>query len=50
MALEGLPYFIAPKAVRRYLRALGDAGESTLRALGFFLIATGLLICYFATR
>lgn len=50
VALEGLPYFISPPTVRAYLRTLERAGDGTLRLLGFAMIATGLLLTFFATR
>jgi uncharacterized protein YjeT (DUF2065 family) len=50
MAIEGLPYFVSPRGVRRLLHALDRTGERALRMLGLFWIATGLWICYFATR
>ena len=46
--LEGLPYFIAPSAMRRYLELLSRLGDGSLRMLGFTLMAAGLLLAYFS--
>ena len=50
MFLEGLPYLISPSAVRRYLETIQRTGDVALRAMGFALIALGLLVTYVATR
>lgn len=50
MFLEGLPYLVAPGAVRRYLEMLQRSGDLALRLLGLALIAAGLLVTYAATR
>jgi len=42
--LEGAPYFVAPSAVRGYLRAIGSLRDGTLRSMGLGLMAAGLLI------
>jgi uncharacterized protein YjeT (DUF2065 family) len=48
MFLEGLPYFISPQAVRRYLGQLQQLGDPTLRLMGFALMAAGLVVAYLA--
>jgi len=48
--LEGLPYFVSPPAVRRYLETLSKLNDATLRAMGFGLIVLGLILAYAATR
>lgn len=48
--LEGLPYFIAPSAVRSYLRQLEGMSDGKLRAMGLSLMAGGLLVAYVTTR
>ena len=50
MFLEGLPYFVSPPAVRRYLETLSKLNDATLRAMGLGLIVLGLLLAYAATR
>ncbi|MCP3982262.1 MAG: DUF2065 family protein [bacterium] len=50
MALEGLPYFVSPPAVRAYLRQLETLSDGTLRLLGLGLIAGGLGVAFFATH
>lgn len=46
--LEGLPYFIAPSAVRSYLRQLERLSDAVLRVLGLALIGIGLTVAYLA--
>ena len=48
MFLEGLPYFIAPAAVRRYMQQVALMSDRALRGIGFGLIVAGLLVAYFA--
>jgi uncharacterized protein YjeT (DUF2065 family) len=50
MVLEGLPYLISPAAVRRYLEAIQQSGDTALRGMGFALIVLGLFVTYVATR
>ncbi len=44
--LEGLPYFAAPSAMRRYLELLSRMSDGRLRAMGFTLMVAGLLLAY----
>ncbi len=44
--LEGLPYFVAPSAMRRYLELLSRMSDRALRTLGFGLMVAGLLVAY----
>lgn len=50
LALEGLPYFISPRAVRAYLRAIERVDDGALRALGLALLGAGLTLAWWATR
>ena len=50
MVLEGLPYFISPRAVRTYLAQLTSLGDGSLRVMGLSLMAMGLLVAYLFTR
>jgi uncharacterized protein YjeT (DUF2065 family) len=50
MVLEGLPYFVAPRLVRAYMRLLSQMKDGRLRGVGFSLIVLGLLVAYVATR
>ena len=42
--LEGLPYFLAPGAVKRMLVRMLDVEPSVLRMIGFASIAGGLIL------
>ena len=44
--LEGLPYFVSPSAVRRFLEAASTMGDGMLRTMGFTLMLVGLLVAY----
>ena len=48
MFLEGLPYFVSPRGVRRYLGQLQQLSDPTLRLMGFALMAAGLVVAYLA--
>lgn len=50
MFLEGLPYFVSPAAVRRYLTVIAEMSDAGLRLAGLTLMTAGLLVAYFATR
>ena len=46
--VEGLPYFISPVVVRRYLGQMQKLNDGTLRALGLVLMAMGLVVAYYS--
>ncbi len=48
--LEGLPYFVSPGGVRRYMRVLLGMSDGALRLVGLTLIVVGLIVAYIATR
>ena len=48
--LEGLPYFVSPPVMRRYLVTMATLGDGTLRATGLLSMACGLLVAWLATR
>jgi uncharacterized protein YjeT (DUF2065 family) len=50
MIVEGLPYFGFPSEIKRLLALVLDADDSTLRKVGGFLMAMGLLIIFAARR
>jgi uncharacterized protein YjeT (DUF2065 family) len=50
LLLEGLPYFISPRGVRRYIAQLLTLKDSGLRSIGFALMLCGLILAYLATR
>jgi uncharacterized protein YjeT (DUF2065 family) len=50
MVIEGMPYFIAPRGMRRFLELIKGMSDGALRASGLALIATGLLVTWLATR
>lgn len=48
--LEGLPYFALPRGVKEWLRRASEMEDSTLRALGFVAMASGLILVYLAQK
>ncbi len=48
--VEGLPYFISPPVVRRYLQQMQTLSDRTLRILGLVLMAMGLVVAYWSRR
>jgi uncharacterized protein YjeT (DUF2065 family) len=50
MFLEGLPYFISPNGVRRYLGQIQRMPNRTLRVMGFLLMGGGLLVAWASLR
>jgi len=50
MFLEGLPYFVSPAAVRRFMRSLDTLGDGALRMLGLGLMLVGLALAFVFTR
>lgn len=48
--LEGLPYFVSPPTVRRYLQQMQQMSDGSMRTIGFVLMAVGLAVAYVSTR
>ena len=48
--LEGLPYFISPPGVRRYIEMLSKMSDGGLRLIGLAMMIVGLVVAFFATR
>jgi len=45
--IEGLPYFISPGKMKKWMLTIQEIPNSQLRAMGFIAMALGLLITYF---
>ena len=50
MFLEGLPYFVSPRGVRRFMRILSRSDDGKLRVAGLSMMTVGLIVAYIATR
>jgi uncharacterized protein YjeT (DUF2065 family) len=50
MFLEGLPYFVSPPAVRRFMRLLETMSDGALRIVGLCLMVGGLALAFVFTR
>ncbi len=48
--LEGLPYFVFPEAMQRWLRQLLEMQPSQLRFMGLLAMAFGLFLCFLTQR
>ncbi len=48
MILEGMPYFISPAQMKKFLVTVLGAEDGTLRVMGFIIIALGLIVLYAA--
>ena len=46
MIVEGLPYFAFPHRMKGWMRKLQETPDSSLRAIGFVVMCTGLAITY----
>jgi hypothetical protein len=48
--LEGLPYFISPEKLKKYLFKITAVPDATLRFLGLASMIAGLILLYFGRR
>ena len=48
--IEGLPYFVAPSGVKRYLAQVQMLGNGSLRLIGLCLMLAGLLVAWVSLR
>jgi len=48
--VEGAPYFLSPKTVKQVATKVVEMQESSLRTMGFCLLAAGLLLVYLGTQ
>lgn len=46
MIIEGLPYFAFPERMKEVMRAVIEMPDTSLRRIGFILMAAGLAIAY----
>jgi uncharacterized protein YjeT (DUF2065 family) len=50
LVLEGLPYATSPEAMQKWLRQLLEMPPTSLRIMGFWAIAAGLILCFLTQR
>jgi len=48
--IEGLPYFLSPGGIKKWLEIIREMSDSAVRGIGFFFILTGLSLLYIALR
>ncbi|MBF0421952.1 MAG: DUF2065 domain-containing protein [Magnetococcales bacterium] len=46
MILEGMPYFLAPDRMRRWIMKIAELSERSLRQTGLILMLLGLGVVY----
>lgn len=50
MIIEGLPYFAAPDKMKQMIQTIAGLDDASLKKFGFFLMAAGLCVVYFAMK
>jgi uncharacterized protein YjeT (DUF2065 family) len=50
LVFEGLPYLVAPEAMRRWLLHVAEMEPKVLRFMGGLALAGGLFLCFLAQR
>lgn len=50
LIVEGLPHFISPSGIKKWLIMIQQMPDSQLRITGFLSICTGMAILYYALR
>lgn len=48
IAIEGLPYFVAPSMARAAVRRIAENGDGVLRGLGLTMMLIGLAVTWLA--
>lgn len=46
MIIEGLPYFLSPEQTKSWLEKIQTIPGGTLRAIGFLMMAAGLILVH----
>lgn len=49
LVVEGMPWFLSPRSMRRFLSQMMLFHEGRLRMVGVFLMLSGLLLVYLGT-
>ena len=47
LIVEGLPYFVSPGKMKKWMIAIQDIPDPYLRTMGLLAMGLGLLIAYF---
>jgi len=48
--IEGIPYFLSPTGVKKWLAMLQEMSEQSIRSFGLFSMAAGMVLLYIAQR
>ncbi|MFZ7113454.1 MAG: DUF2065 domain-containing protein [Desulfatiglandales bacterium] len=46
LLLEGIPYFVFPEKMKKWMRTIQELPDSQLRVMGFVAMCVGLIIAY----
>ncbi|MGD2125392.1 MAG: DUF2065 domain-containing protein [Desulfobacteraceae bacterium] len=46
LVVEGIPYFVFPDKMKRWMKRIQETPDSYLRAIGFAAMCLGLAIAY----
>ena len=50
LVIEGAPYFLFPRGMKRWLKQIPEMPDSTLRIFGLGAMASGVLLLYAVRR
>jgi len=50
LIIEGMPYFLAPSGIKKWLEIVKEMSDSAIRGIGFFFMLTGLSVLFVALR
>jgi hypothetical protein len=50
MIIEGVPYFVAPDRMKKWMAQLMQTAPGTLRRFGLIMMVAGLLLVYLGRR
>jgi uncharacterized protein YjeT (DUF2065 family) len=46
LLVEGIPYFVFPDSMKRWMKTVQGIPDSKLRAMGFLAMCAGLIMVY----
>lgn len=46
LLLEGIPYFVFPEKMKKWMRKIQELPDSQLRVMGFVAMCAGLIMVY----
>ena len=46
LVVEGIPYFVFPDSMKRWMKTVQEIPDSKLRGMGFLAMCAGLIMVY----